>query len=139
MKRWMKEIVIAVFLGIWTFTVAIYAYNFGEVENGGYSNYDSDTLVFFMWIIILVGPIILSAIISWFYTITSEPRLEKTPPKLPYPKLPYPKFPLVIEKPVEVEKIVEKIIEKPVPSEQGNIVINIDGKKITMNDSVYTE
>lgn len=134
MKRLMKEIIVAIFLGIWTFTVAVYAYNFGEIDNGGYSNYDRDSLEFFMWILILIVPIILSAIISWFYTVTTKIGLEKTPPKLPYPK-----FPLVIEKPVEVEKIVEKIVEKPVPSEQGNIVINIDGKKITMNDSVYTE
>jgi len=66
--------------------------------------------------------------------MTTKPKLEKSPPKLPYPQLP-----MVIEKPVEVEKIVEKIIEKPVPREQGNIVINIEGKKITLNDSVYTE
>lgn len=134
MKRWISELIVSIVLGFWTFIVAIYAYNLGEIDNGGYTNYNRDSLQFFIWVLILVVPIVLSAIISWFFLITSELKLEKSPTKIPYPK-----FPLIVEKPVEIERIVEKIVEKPVPSEQGNIVINIDGKKITMNDSVYAE
>jgi len=128
MNRVVKQLILAVFLGLWTYFVARYAYNLADSYN------PDDVYYFLLWMILLVCPVLLSVSIDWFYVMTSKHKLEKSPPKLPYPK-----FPVVIEKPVEVEKIVEKIVEKPAPSEQGNIVINIDGKKITLNDSVYTE
>jgi len=128
MNRVVKQLILAVFLGLWTYFVARYTHNLANSYN------PDDAYYFLLWMIILVCPVLLSVSIDGFYVMTSKPKLEKSPPKLHYPQLP-----MVIEKPVEVEKIVEKIIEKPVPSEQGNIVINIDGKKITLNDSVYTE
>ena len=130
MNRVVKQLILAVFLGLWTYFVARYTHNLANSYN------PDDAYYFLLWMIILVCPVLLSVSIDGFYVMTTKPKLEKSPPKLPYP---YPKFPAVIEKPVEVERIVEKIVEKPVPSEQGNIVINIDGKKITLNDSVYTE
>lgn len=128
MNRVVKQLSLAVFLGLWTYFVARYTHNLANSYN------PDDAYYFLLWMIILVCPVLLSVSIDGFYVMTTKPKLEKSPPKLPYPK-----FPVVIEKPVEVERIVEKIVEKPVPSEQGNIVINIDGKKITLNDSVYTE
>jgi hypothetical protein len=128
MNRVVKQLILAVFLGLWTYFVARFGYNLGNSYN------PDDVYYFLLWMILLVCPVLLSVTIDWFYVKTSKPKLEKSLPKLPYPQLP-----MVIEKPVEVEKIVEKIIEKPAPREQGNIVINIEGKKITLNDSVYTE
>jgi len=128
MNRVVKQLILAVFLGLWTYFVARYTHNLANSYN------PDDAYYFLLWMIILVCPVLLSVSIDGFYVMTSKPKLEKSLPKLPYPQLP-----MVIEKPVEVEKIVEKIIEKPVPREQGNIVINIEGKKITLNDSVYTE